>query len=298
MVEILLACYNGEKYLSQLLDSIYAQDYGDFVITARDDGSNDNTMQILEHYKRKFGKMNIISDGENLGAKGNFARLISNACGDYVMFADHDDKWREDKISTTLGAMQAAECVLDAPILVHTDLYVTDESLNITSLSFTKSQHFNMRKNKLSDFLAQNTVTGCAMMANARLIDLVRNIPSGALMHDWWLALTASAFGKVVYLDEPTIYYRQHANNQVGAVKGGYIADRKATAKDRLLATYKQAKLFLDVFGSRLSEKDRKTVTEYALCGQKGKLSRIITIIKYKTKKQGFVKLLAQLFYC
>ena len=298
MVEILLATYNAEMYLREMLDSLYSQDYEDFIITVSDDGSNDSTLNILNEYKERFGKMNILPPCQNLGAKGNFRRLIENATGDYVMFADHDDKWLPDKISTTLAAMQAAECAVDAPILVHTDLYVTDAELNITEKSFVKSQHFNMKRNKFSDFLAQNTVTGCAMMINNKLLRLAKKMPKDVLMHDWWLALTASAFGKVVFLDTPTILYRQHGDNQVGAIGGNYVADRKATAHSRLNDTYKQAELFYKTYGEELTEEIYETAKAYADCQNANKLRKIHTILKYKTKKQGVVKFLAQLFYC
>ena len=298
MVEILLATYNAEKYLPEMLDSVYAQDYTNFLITVSDDCSKDDTVKILNEYKNKYGKMRIISKGENLGAKGNFRWLIQNADADYVMFADHDDKWLPDKISTTLAAMQAAECAINGPILVHTDLSVTDADLNITAPSFVKSQKFDMRKNKLSDFLAQNTVTGCAMMINRDLLDLAKDMPEDALMHDWWLSLTASAFGKAVFLDVPTILYRQHGNNEVGAVGKDYVADRKATAKRRLYDTYNQAELFYNTYGDKLSAENKKLVKAYADCKNKNKLQKICTIIKYKTRKQGLVKFLAQLFYC
>ena len=298
MVEILLATYNAEKYLPTLLDSVYNQDYENFVLTVSDDGSTDSTIQILNSYKEKFGKMNILKNCENLGAKGNFKRLIENASGDYIMFADHDDKWLSDKISTTLAAMQAAESVLDAPILVHTDLSVTDADLNITAPSFVRSQNFNMGRNKFNDFLAQNTVTGCAMMMNSKLLTLCKRMPKDALMHDWWAALTASAFGKVVFLDVPTILYRQHGDNQVGAVGDDYVADRKRTAKERLRATYRQASLFYNTYCDILPKEVKDTAKAYADCEKSGKLKRIGTVLKYKATKQGFVKFLAQLFYC
>lgn len=298
MVEILLATFNAEKYLPTLLDSIYNQDYSDFLILARDDCSKDGTINILKEYQEKYGKMKIISAEKNLGAKENFRELIKNADGDYIMFADCDDKWNKDKISTTLAGMQAAQCALDAPILVHTDLSVADKNLNVIDKSFTRSQGFNMKRNKFSDFLAQNTVTGCAMMINKKLLSLAKQMPKEALMHDWWLSLVASAFGKVVYVDTPTILYRQHEQNQVGAVKKDYVKDRKKTAKQRLINTYKQADAFAKTYGEILPEKEKQIVTEYANCLNKGKIKRVASILKNGTTKQGILKTLAQIYYC
>lgn len=298
MVEILLATYNAEKYLPTLLDSVYSQDYSDFIITVSDDGSKDSTLEILLKYQEKLGKMKILENRENLGAKGNFKRLIDNASGDYIMFADHDDKWLPEKIRVTLEKMKEAENDENMPILVHTDLSVTDANLNIISQSFVRSQNFDMNRSKFTDFLAQNTVTGCAMMMNKTLLDLCKKMPEGALMHDWWAALVASAFGKVVFLDTPTILYRQHGDNQVGAIGDDYIKDRKKTAKGRLFATYNQASLFYETYKDILPDSVKTAAKAYAECKNSGKLKRISTILKYNATKQGLIKKLAQIFYC
>ena len=96
----------------------------------------------------------------------------------------------------------------------------------------------------------------------------------------------------------PTILYRQHGDNQVGAVGDDYIADRKRTAKERLKATYRQASLFYDAYKDILPKEVKDTAKAYADCERSGKLKRICTVLKYKATKQGFVKFLAQLFYC
>lgn len=303
MVEVLLACYNGEKYLQEQLDSLIKQDYENLIITIRNDGSTDSTANILADYADKYpDKIKILNDTQNSGsACKSFIKLIGEATGDYVMFCDHDDVWMENKITTTIAAMQAAETVCpDLPLLVHTDLIPTDENLKPLSDSFTKSQRLFPEKNKLNDLLAQNSVTGCTVMINSELLSLLKTMPQYVLMHDWWAALTAAAFGKVVYLDVATMLYRQHGNNAVGAVSssGAYVKDRKNTAKQRIISSYEQAMLLYDTYGYKLSENNKRLILEYADCKNKKKLSRIKTIFKYKTHKHGFIKALAQIFYC
>lgn len=302
MVEILLACYNSERYIGEQLRSLFEQDFGDFFITVRDDGSTDSTLSVIEDFKKKHPeKIKILADGEkNLGACRNFARLINNASGDYIMFCDHDDRWLKNKISTTLSAMRAAEDG-ELPVLVHTDLQPTSEELDPFEDTFIKSQGLKPDKNRLCDFLAQNTVTGCAMMINRPLLELIKNMPKEALMHDWWAGLAAAAFGKVVFVPQATILYRQHGNNTVGTVDTSsreYAQDRVKTAKSRLFATYLQARAFYDRYEAQLSPKAKALVKAYSDCASKGKAYRIKTILTKNIKKQGIIKFLAQLFYC
>lgn len=303
MIEILLACYNSEKYIARQLDSLFEQTCGDFFITVRDDGSRDKTLDIIEEYRQKYpDRIRLLSDGEkNLGACKNFARLLANATGDYVMLCDHDDKWLPGKIETALGAVKKAENGGKTPVLVHTDLIPADEKLLPISQSFAALSGLRPEKNRLCDYLVQNNVTGCTVMMNAALTELLREIPDGALMHDWWAALVASTFGRVVYVPKAEILYCQHGDNTVGAADSSsreYVENRAKTAGERLYATYIQAQAFLDKFGGRLSPEQKRLVGEYADCARKGKLYRIRTVLKNGTKKHGAVKFLAQLLYC
>ena len=104
------------------------------------------------------------------------------------------------------------------PILVHSDLTVVDEKLNEISASFFDHSKIDVSKGGRLDYLLfNNIVTGCASMGNRALLDLVRPIPDGVPMHDWWLALVAASCGVVGTIAEPTVFYRQHGRNQVGA---------------------------------------------------------------------------------
>ena len=104
------------------------------------------------------------------------------------------------------------------PVLVHTDLSVADKHLNIKKRSFFRAQHFNVQNYSFGSTLAQNNVTGCTMMINRTLLNLVKNTNnSDIIMHDWWGAMIAAAFGRIAFVPEPTILYRQHGANSVGA---------------------------------------------------------------------------------
>lgn len=115
MVDILMATYNGEKYISEQLESIIGQDFKDWKLFIRDDGSKDNTIHIIDNYMKKFpDKIELIDNyNRNLGVKLNFGELMKRSKNQYCMFSDQDDVWLPNKISITLNKMKELEKVYD-----------------------------------------------------------------------------------------------------------------------------------------------------------------------------------------
>src|SRR5690606_13737176 len=149
-----------------------------------------------------------------------FARLLGASTADYIMFCDQDDVWLPGKVTLTLAKMQELEaaCGAETFLLVHTDLRIVDENLNLVADSGHRYQQIDPdRGNTLGRLLVQNIATGCTIMVNRALRDLALPIPGAALMHDHWLSLVSACFGKIAYLPEPTLLYRQHSGNKVGA---------------------------------------------------------------------------------
>lgn len=222
MVQILLATYNGGLYISQQLDSLLAQTYQDWMLLVHDDGSADNTVEIIKSYQQKHpNKIILIEDGIRFGsAQFNFGHLLSLAQPGYIMCCDQDDVWLENKVELTLNKMLETETKnSDLPVVIHTDLKIVDNELNvITNSMFSYQKLFRYQSAK--EMLIRNNVTGCTMMLNKRACDISLPIPKEAMMHDWWIALkTLSSGGVVEFVDQPTILYRQHCSNSVGAVK-------------------------------------------------------------------------------
>ncbi len=220
-IELLLATYNGAKYLPEQLDSLIAQDYSDFRVLISDDGSSDATCAIITQYAARHPALfSMLEPGtQRLGASRNFARLLDAARADYVFFCDQDDVWLPDKISRSLAVMMQAErqALPGHPLLVHTDLRVVDEQLSEVSPSFMAYSGISPRRNSFSALLLGNVVTGCTAMANRPLYELARPIPAQALMFDHWLAQVAAGLGTIAYIDAPTVLYRQHSANAIGA---------------------------------------------------------------------------------
>lgn len=308
MIAILMAVYNGEKYLSEQIDSILAQSESDWQLFINDDCSSDSSYDIAVKYAKEHPERIIVSrNGSPSGsACANFMGMLGRTDAEYAMFCDQDDVWLPDKIELTLRKMKELEKTYgNAPLLVHTELAVADRELNITAPSFTRFQGLKPRYNSLNRLLCQNNVTGCTVMINRALIKLVRNAPADKmLMHDWWLALAAAAFGHIGFVDKPTIKYRQHGNNQLGAVnnrslKGiaGFIS-KSGKAKERINATYRQAECFYSFYNDILSPESRAVINTYIDIPSHSKLSRAAILIKNRYLKQNFMSAAGQLIFC
>lgn len=213
---ILLACYQGERFLRAQLDSLLNQSFQDFKILARDDCSSDRTRAILEEYSFRFpDKITIIESKDRLGVIGNFNALLEHANTEVIFFCDQDDVWEHDKVEVAMKKFQRTS---KTPLLVHTDLQIVDENANRVHRSFWEYSNLDPHKGKaLNRVLVQNHATGCTMAINKALRDLAYPIPKDAIMHDWWISLIASACGKTETIETQTILYRQHDSNTLGA---------------------------------------------------------------------------------
>lgn len=250
-IAVLLSTYNGEKFLAEQLDSLVAQSYSNFLLVVRDDGSSDETLSLLQSYAEKHPSLIhlLAQDNDNKGASGGFAFLIDYILqrkselglqSAYMMFCDQDDIWFADKIEQQIRAMLGAERNQNTrrqpPILIHSDLEVVSEKNTAIAQSFINYQGLEIERNTFPNLLISNLVTGCTMLINESLAQKAMPIPANAIMHDWWLALVATAFGQLVYLDTPLVQYRQHGNNTIGAKKFIHAAVFKHSFWKRILA--------------------------------------------------------------
>jgi glycosyltransferase involved in cell wall biosynthesis len=282
-VNILLAIYNGEKYLQPLLDSIKNQTHTSWKLIIRDNCStNSECVQIILDFKKNNkDKVVFIQGTENLGSMMNFSYLLDKSNEEYTLFADGDDIWMPDKIEKTINCMLNLEksCGKDIPLMVHTDLIVVDSNLNLINNSFWRYQKINPANGgQFNRALLRNVTTGCTVMINRALQALSRPIPKEAIMHDWWLALVACAFGKIAYIGSPTILYRQHENNDTGAKKWSfrYVVNKAFNynyIKERLKLKQRQASAFLERYDSILSHKQKKAVNILS-CSNLGALEK------------------------
>ena len=222
-VRILLATRDGGAWLPEQLASLEAQTHRDWTLHAADDGSGDDTPRLLADFvgrRRGCGW----SVGPGRGAAANFARLLRLAKDTrepYLACCDQDDVWLPDRLAAGLERMAALERRFGAscPLLVHSDLCVTDRRGDTVHRSFLRYQRLRHEPaDALGVLLVQNFVTGCTALFNRALLEAATPQPGGAVMHDWWLALVAAAAGRIGYVDRPLVRYRQHGANVCGAV--------------------------------------------------------------------------------
>lgn len=258
-IEIVLATYNGEKFLDEQLSSIVANSKPVDII-AVDDRSTDNTIKILEKTLYADFIQNIVIRSHDNLSKGpccNFSRGLRLTTSDYVMLSDQDDYWLPNKIEDSYNKLIELENMYGKhiPLLVFTDLAVVDEKLVTIASSFFRFQGNSASwASNFSQLMTQNVAPGCTMIFNRALLNKALPIHENALMHDWWLLLTASAFGKVDYLSESTIKYRQHDNNQVGAKRFSIVQLFQSIKKAKInfIKASLQAKAFLNLYDEQL----------------------------------------------
>ncbi|MEE3011212.1 MAG: glycosyltransferase family 2 protein, partial [Pseudomonadota bacterium] len=227
---ILLSTFNGETFLSEQLDSILQQSFTDFIIVARDDGSVDRTRGILTQYAAEHaGRFFILPDkGSNLGAKASFAALMQyvlehkselGLARAYMMFADQDDIWAANKIEIEFKSLLLLETGdgYRMPALVHSDLEVVDFEGKRIAASYIAYQGLQRQRDSLVNQVQSNLVTGCTAVINEELALKVLPIPDQAIMHDWWIAIAAVAYGRRLFIDQCLVRYRQHGRNTIGA---------------------------------------------------------------------------------
>jgi glycosyltransferase involved in cell wall biosynthesis len=248
-----MATYNGQEYLKKQIDSIFAQSNQDWQLLIRDDGSCDNTISIIKDYMARFpDRIKLITDKDcHLGASLNFGKLLECADTEYIMFSDQDDLWLPNKIKLTLNTMKTAELIYpDKPILVHTDLQVIDSELKTIANSLWSYQKlFPETGDSLNRIMAHNVVTGCTVMINKKARAVSIPVPDEAVMYDWWLALNVCRHGKVIYVSIPSVLYRQHSRNRLGAQKAREIniihfLKKLCRLKKLLSAHYRMLKRF------------------------------------------------------
>lgn len=317
-VAILMATYNGEKYLEEQIESIIDQTYKNWILYIRDDNSQDDTQKIIDKYVKRYPRkiVQIKDDIIANGACKNFMCLLENVHKNkkhkMYLFCDQDDYWLKDKIEKTVNEYFKI-INNEKPILIHTDLYVVDSKLNLISNSFIKYSGLNGKCKKFNNYLIENNATGCTMLINDRLADLVKYNIKNIMMHDWYFALIASAFGEVVFLNKATIKYRQHSNNTLGAktnrgFKNLYKIIKKAIKNNSIIkgikgekrysdTLFKQAESFRKCYYNMLDDNKKTIIDEFCLINKSNKMTRIYRIIRYGFYKQGLIKLIGELLF-
>lgn len=217
-VDIVMGTYNGAEFLREQIDSLRAQTHRRWRLLVRDDGSSDNTVDLLKAASDEDARIHVISDGlGNLGFNRNFTHLLGVSSAPYVMFCDQDDVWLPRKAELTLREMiLAEERNPSQPALIHCDARVVDERLTLLHDRFIGARG---RRAGLSAILFSNCVQGAASMINSSLRERVLRLPP-LLPYDFHCGLIAQALGQRRFIDQPLMLYRQHSRNAIGTGAG------------------------------------------------------------------------------
>jgi glycosyltransferase involved in cell wall biosynthesis len=267
---IVLATYNGAEFLSEQIDSLDMQSIKDWKLLIRDDGSTDQSPEIIRQYSDRDKRIVVLPSAgtEHSSALSNFSSLLSGAHtqgADYVFCCDQDDVWKPDKIEKVLAHLQALEGPDRAPCLVHHDLMVVDDCLRPVAASFVELMQLRP-SNEVNPqrLISRNEVTGCAMACNRALLEIALPISDKAVMHDWWLALCAGFFGRLEFIPEQLVHYRQHGDNAIGAKSfwhglnpcTNWVAGWRR-GNEEFIRTVEQAHAFREAMGVRLDRGSR-----------------------------------------
>jgi len=308
---VLLAAYNGAEFLSDQIRSIQGQTISNWTLLVRDDGSQDNTRNVLEKLAAKDKRIRCVDDRlGSLGAARNFGELMRVAWvegAEIVFFSDQDDVWLPTKMREQIDALDKMEEShgRDTPILVYSDLEVVDRWLQPIHHSFMRYQGLTHEaQSPLRVLVTQNFVTGCATVINRSLLKLAVPLPTDVVMHDWWVALCAAACGQIGHLSNPTLRYRQHDSNQIGAQRFLAMMNPLSLRTRRrwkeggrqLFKSIGQAALLSQRIVSRevpCSVEALSLLTRFASCAQKGRLRRLWTVSHLGLRRQGVLRQLS-----
>ena len=223
-IAILMATYNGERYLREQIDSILSQSSKQWHLYIHDDGSTDGTLEILNNYAEKHPEWVTVMDYPSQGgALQNFMSLLEKVEADYYMFSDQDDVWHPTKVELSYQAMKVQEAQYpDKPIIVHSDVRVVDGNLKLLHPSYRQYGHIYPEAVKDFKSCVINITLGCAMLFNRKSREVSLDRPwKHALMHDGWVTTRTFAEEGIVYaMPEALLEYRNHGDNTVGATDG------------------------------------------------------------------------------
>ena len=237
MVSVALCTYNGEKYIEEQLNSIISQTVPVDEIVICDDRSADDTIKIVKQVINSAPsslEIRVYVNESNLGVTKNFEKALSLCNGDIIFLSDQDDVWDSNKVAKICNVFDEEENCL----LTFTDAFLVDAEGNYLDQNLWKLTKPVLKEKYSSlDFLRSRYVTGATVAIKKELLAYTIPFPE-CWIHDAWLAINASVYGDIIYIDEKLISYRQHHNNVIGAKKRAILDQIRYTSEhiDRSLA--------------------------------------------------------------
>lgn len=269
-IAVLVATYNGERYLKQQLDSILLQTYQNFKIYISDDASSDLTLQLLEQYQKKYPQKIFYSlNNENIGFVNNFEQLIENCTEPYLALCDQDDIWTIDKLELQMKAIGDYEKKYpETALLVHSNLQMIGEDGHNFGTSFFHYRKITLpTQSSVNKIVSHNGVMGCTVLFNKKLKEHILPFPDTVNLHDYWIAVVNEVVGHRITLTECLVKYRIHQTNTSNSL--AKIKRKKRSLIEQFfnhdslpfigLGREKQLSVLLERF-PMIDEKDKKII--------------------------------------
>ena len=276
-IDILMATYNGEKYLVEQLDSIINQTYHNWNLLIRDDNSTDKTLEIIQNYHKKDKRIKILKDNKgNIGIVGNFEELLKSSESEFIMFSDQDDIWVENKLDMYLKMI---EKIKNKGFMIHSDAILFDKNKsNILEDTFISKKAINRG---LENVFFNYFVQGATILISKEIKNFILPFPKEVYLHDRYIHLISELFFERIFVNKALIYYRQHGDNQIGAKNTirELLSKRYFDERDRQLI-----KIIYNKYGRLLTEDKKKLIEEYFKITdiEKNRFNRFLNLKKSK----------------
>lgn len=292
-VDIVLPCYNAAAWVDTFVNGLLRLDMPSWRLIARDDGSSDNTLAILQRWQTDLGDRMLLVDSSaaaaprNLGVIGSYNAVLAATSARWILTADPDDVWLPNHVSVVLEALSREAA--DTPVAVVTDAVVVNEDLSFVAPSFWRWSHNLPRAHATVRRMAmESPALGSTMAVNRALLDVALPIASNAAYQDWWLALAASAFGVLVTIPEATILYRRHEQSitknpfAFSLTRAVRRVSQARTRVDFLIRQAgKQAAAFVERYESRLSSRDVAALRALAALPEMNPFARRAAVVRH-----------------
>lgn len=231
LISVIMTSYNKQKFIGEQLHSIKSQAHKNWELIIADDCSTDDSDEAIQKFikENKDHKIIYIKNNTNLGLVKNFENGLRHASGDYIAVSDSDDVWFKDKLEKELQFLKNGNYGM-----VYSDLVVVDENLKVIKKSFLKnylSPFGNQRDDTFNELINENHIVGSTILFKAKLRNVL--VPFSTFgIHDHWIATIFSIFSTIGYFNRPTVLYRQHSGNLIGANK--YLIGKLLTKKNKI----------------------------------------------------------------
>jgi len=275
-VQVLLATYNGAKFLQEFLFSLQNQKCVRIHLTVGDDGSEDETLEILESFRSSFYKLTIL-ESPRKGPAANFFYLLKNANSEYIALADQDDIWKPNHLIDSIELLTVKSI---EPKMVYSSVLEFGKGIR-THNKWPKYP----REHGFESFFFQNYARGCTIVMNRKMVEFlsINRNSNLVIMHDWWIALVAKSCGQAIFIREPHIYYRLHANNAVGN-KGAPKARTIKQIFGGSWAPFTQLLELFRIFAGEMKQDEKRKLEIVLEVLNQGTIKRIKTVSSLKMR--------------